>query len=157
MPKSITFTAPLSVIIRLAGFEVAMDDAHAVRVRERRERLHAELGRALRRERAHARDHGLERLAADVLHHHQPFAFVLEQLVDGGDARMAQPRDRDRLRAEPPRDFGVVQFGVEDLDGDVAMEHLVHRAIHGAHAATAKAIGDTVLSDNLADHGEPRS
>ena len=84
----------------LAGFEIAVHDAHAVRVRERGERLHAELGGALRRQRAHALDHALERLAAHELHDHQPLAFVLEELVDGGDAGMAQPRDGDGFARE---------------------------------------------------------
>ena len=74
-------------IHHVGRLQIAVHDAHAVGVRERRERLHAQLGRSLRRERAHALDHVLERLAAHELHDHQPLAFVLEELVDGGDAR----------------------------------------------------------------------
>ena len=84
-----------------AGFRSRWTTPQAVRVRERGERLHAEIGGALRRQRAHALDELLERLAAHELHHHQPLAFVLEQLVDGGDAGMVEPRDGDGFGAEP--------------------------------------------------------
>ncbi len=129
-----------------------MDDAHAVRVRERGERLHAEVGGALGRERAEALDHVLERLAADELHHHQPLAVVLEQLVDGGDAGMVEARDGDGFGAEPARHFGIVQLGVEDLDRDFAVEGLVEGPEYGAHAAPADAIDHAVFADVLPDH-----
>ena len=153
MPKSMTFTAPGLGEHDVGGLEIAMDDAQAVSVRERGQRLHAEV-RGLRScgERAFARHERLERLAAHELHDHEPLAFVLEQLVDGGDARMIQTCNGDGFRAKPASDRWIVQLGVEDLDGDVAMKGLVDRTVHRAHAATADAIRYSVLADVLSDH-----
>jgi hypothetical protein len=128
-----TLTAPFFRDHQIRGLEVAMHDPHAVRVCQGRQRLHHELSGALRGERPHARHHVLERLAADELHHHQPLAVVLEQFVDGGDAGMAEPGNSDRFGPEALGDFRVVQFGIEDFDGHIAMEHLVHGAVDRAH------------------------
>ena len=104
------------------------------------------------RERALARHERLERLAAHELHDHEPLAFVLKELVDGGDAWMIQARDGDGFGAKAAGDRRIVQLGVEDLDGDFAMKGLVDRAVYRAHAATANAIQDSVLADVLSDH-----
>ena len=135
--------------------QVPMHDAHAVRVRQRRQRLHgtARPPRSAGSAPA-ALDQVLERLAAHELHDHQPLVVALKQLVDRGDAGMVQPRDRHRLGAEPPRHFGIVQLGVEHLDRDFAIEGLVERAIDGTHAAAADAVEHTILADGLANHLE---
>ena len=103
-------------------------------------------------QRAHAIDHVLERLAAHELHDHQPLAFVLEQLVDGRDARMAEPGDGDRFGPEPLGDFWIVQFGIQNFDRHLAMERFVQRPIDRAHAAAANPVQDPVLADILPDH-----
>ena len=73
-------------------------------------------------------------------------------LVDGRDARMAEARDGDGFRAEALGDFRIVQLGVENFDGDLAVQDLVHRAIHGPHAAASDAVEDVILADGAPDH-----
>ena len=157
MPKSMTFRRPDSAEHQVRGFEIAMDDAHAVRMAERRERLRDEVHGAIGGYRTLARDEILERLAAHELDGHQPLAVVLEELEDRRDARMVQPRDRHRLGTEPPADAGIVQLGVENLERDVAVQRLVHRAVHGAHAATADLFDDPVFPELLTDKGHGRA
>ena len=137
---------------QVGRLQIAVDDAHAVRVRERGEALHHQVGGALGRERTEALDHVLERLAADELHHHQPLPVVLEQLEDGGDAGMIEARDGDGFGAEAPGDFRIVQLGVEDLDRDIAVEGVVEGAKDRAHAAPPHPIKHAVLADVLPDH-----
>jgi hypothetical protein len=119
--------------------------------------LHQEIRSLIDRQRAFARDEALQCFTAHELHHHEPFAFVLEQLVDGGDAWMTQTRHRDGLRPEAARDGRIVQFGVENLDGDFAVQGLVDGAVHRPHPASTDALQDSILPYVLTDHLQSRS
>ncbi len=55
---------------------------------------------------------------------------------------------RNRLRMSR-----VAEIGVEDLDGDFAIERLVDRLVHGPHAAPAEAFDDAILADGFTNHG----
>ena len=77
MPKSITLTAPVSVIIRLAGLRSRWTIAGAMRVAERVEHLRCRGARLRRRERAEAIAKSSNGLAAHELHHHQQLVVVL--------------------------------------------------------------------------------
>ena len=71
-------------------------------------------------------------------------ARVPAAVEDLGDTRMRQPRRGARL-PEPGRVLARV-WPVEDLQGDVAVEHLVVRAIDAAHAAAADQLAHYVPS-----------
>ncbi len=69
----------------------------------------------------------------------------LRDLVDLGDSRVAQGRERFRLPLEANEAVRISgeELG-EDLDGDVAIEPGVARAIDLAHAAGAERSNDGV-------------
>ena len=56
------------------------------------------------------------------------------------------------FRAKAFGDFRVVQLGVEDLDGDFAVQRLVDGTIDGAHAALPELVDNPVFSDVLPNH-----
>jgi hypothetical protein len=77
---------------------------------------------------------------------------VLEELEDGRDAGMIEPRDGDGFRAEAFGDLGIVQLGVEDFNRDFAMQRLVNGLVDRAHTATADTVEDAVFADVLTNH-----
>ena len=151
MPKSMIFDVTDFGEHDVGRLQVAVHHAHAVRVRQRGQALHTQRGRPIGRQRPIG-DQLLERVATHELHDHQPLAVVLEEFVDGGDAGMAEPGHRDGFGAEAARDLGVVQFGVENLDGDFAVEGLVDGSVHRTHAAASDAVQHTVFADVLPNH-----
>ena len=122
-------------------------------VRQRVEHLHRDMGGLRRRERPQAVAEIVNRLAAHELHHHEQLVVLTVQLVDGGDAGMAQTRERDRFTAEALEDVRVAQFGIEDLDGDVAVERLVDGLVDRSHASAPEAIDDAVFAEGFSEHG----
>ena len=130
-----------------------MHDAAAMRVPERVEHLHAQMRGLRRRQRAEPIRQLVERLAAHELHHHQQLVILLVmELVDRRDARVVEPRKRDRLAAEALQHVRVGQVGIEHLDRDLAVERLVDRLVDGAHAAATELVDDAVFTDSGADH-----
>ena len=87
MPKSITFTRPLSVDHQVGGLQIAVDDPGAMRVAERVEHLRAQRGGAVEWQRTEPIRDAIERLAPDELHHHQQIVVVLRELVERRDVR----------------------------------------------------------------------
>ena len=120
------------------GLQVTMDDAAAVsgversrdldRPSQRRRRRNWTASQALR-----------QRLAFDVLHHEVGDAVLRSNVVHRTDVRMTQSGYRLRLTLEPrPPGRVVGDAGWKNLDGDVAVQPGVARAIDLAHAASSK-------------------
>ena len=74
------------------GLQVAVDDAGAMRMFERREDLIDDVDGAIERQRSNAIAQLLERLAAHELHHHDQLRRRREEVVDRGDAWMIEAR-----------------------------------------------------------------
>jgi hypothetical protein len=90
------------------------------------------------RQRAHALDALLQRLALDVLEDDEGVVVVGAEVDHRDDVRMRQPRDGARLATEALELVGVARdLAVHQLDRDPALERLVERAIDGRHAARA--------------------
>ena len=76
----------------------------------------------------------LEQLRDGVVH-----AVVIAEIVNGEDVRMGERGDRTRLALESRDPFGIGRHGLrQNLDGHVAAQGRVVRAIHLAHATGAK-------------------
>ena len=152
MPKSMIFTAPVSVIIMLAGLRSRWTTPMLCACASAASACMQSSADRCGEQRAHAIDHVLERLAPHELHDHQPLAFVLEQLVNRRDPRMAEAGDRDRFRPKAFGNFRIVQFGIQNFDRHIAMKRLVQRPIDRAHAPAADPVQYPILADILPDH-----
>ena len=122
MPKSSTFTRPPSMIITLAGLDVAVHDVDPVHVGEHRRDLRRDRRRPrhARRRRLVVRvvEQRLQRRAAQQLHDEpQPRGAVRRGfdpgVVDGGRAGVLELRGDPDLAQEP---LAVTVQRVEDLD-----------------------------------------
>jgi hypothetical protein len=97
-----------------------------------------------------------EGAAPHVLHGEEKLLAVMKEAVDGGDGRVAHPRQDLRLGPEPLDDLRLPgQRGPDRLDRHLALQHLVDGAIHGAHPAFADLLHDPVAADESADHCGP--
>ena len=132
--------------------QIAMHDSGAMRVGERIENLHAQLCGLRWRQLAETFGQIVEGFAADELHHHQQVVVVAMQLEEGGDALVVQTRERHRFGPEALEHVTFPEVGVQDLDRNFAFERLVHCLVDSAHAATAKAIDDSIFSYCLTKH-----
>ncbi len=86
-----------------------------------------------------------EVLALDQLHHDVRPGVVLAEVVNGDDVGVAQRRGRPGLVTEPGQEVGVApELGAQQLDGNVALELRVARAIDAGHAALSEKLQQTV-------------
>ena len=131
------------------GLHVAMDDAGAVRVRERAEQLDGERRRDLGRERARLLQELAQRLAADELDDEVLLVLVGRRDVEHlDDVAMPELRDRLGLGLEAVGDLAALaEVRVQHLDGDVAPEPLVVRTIDGRHPAVPELLEHFVLRE----------
>src|SRR5688500_7686083 len=99
-------------------------------------------------------DHLGEQAAVHELHRDERMAVRFADFVDRADVRVCQVRGRaglvEQARALVRPDLATA----DDLDRDGAVELLVLRAIHDAHAAGAEARPDPVMAEGLANHRE---
>ncbi len=124
---------------------VAMDDAADVGGMERLADLGAHPGGLSRGQRPGLADDRRQVLALDQLHHDVRPGVVLAEVVDGDDVGVAQRRSRTGLVAEPGQEVGVAsELGPQQLDGDVALELRVARAIDPGHAALSEKLQQAV-------------
>src|SRR5512144_1949322 len=116
-----------------------MDDAAAMRVRERPRDL-AQDARGVRWREWTARPESLaERLTLDVAHHEEDEAVGLADAMDRHDVRMRESRGRARLAEEPlARLRAAREVRRQHLDGDVAVELHVAREVDDSHPAAAE-------------------
>jgi hypothetical protein len=129
----------------VVGLEIAVDDAELVRGDERAHDRDDQLDRAADRELLAALDQLLQRLALQVLEHHEGRLPVLADLVDDDDVLVAAARGRARLDEEALRQLGL--RGRQELDRDAATELGVAREVDHAHAALAELADQLVLRD----------
>ena len=114
-----------------------MDDAELVRRLERFGELPGNLERLGDRDRSLG-DALLEGRSLDELHDDRARAAALFEAVDVRDERMIQRREHPRLALEARQAIGIVDDRLgQDLDGDVAVEPGVARAIDLAHPTGA--------------------
>ena len=149
-PKSSTLTAPSGLRLMFAGFEIAMDDALRVRRLERVRDLMRDVQRFGHRHRPARQSLG-EILPWNELHHQrlEPVHFL--EAVDHADVGMVEGGEHPRLALEAHDVFRIVsERARQDLDGDIASQPGIARAIHLAHAAYAKELLDL-------EHAEPAS
>jgi hypothetical protein len=93
-----------------------------------------------------------QRLALDELHHDVDAPLELSHVVDGGDVGVAHRRGGPRLaqHALPSRLVGG-HLAPQYLQSHLALEALVDRAVHHAHAAEAELLDDAKAPQPL--HG----
>ena len=143
IPKSVSSTRPSRAEQHVAGLDVAVQHAGGVRGAQRAQHVQADAGRLARARCALLLDCVGERGPVDVLHDDPGPAVVLQHVVDGDDGGVVDPGGGARLRLgagvqHGPVALGDVERGGQLLDGDGAVQHLVMRAPHPAHAAAAR-------------------
>jgi hypothetical protein len=131
------------------GLEVAVHDPAVMRAREPARDPSRDAQRFDHRERPVA-EHAAERLARDVLHHEEDAPPLFAHFVERRDVGVRDGRGGPRLAQEALAPFGIRgERGRQHLDRNVAMELLVHGAIHDAHAAFADAPDDPEMREPL--------
>jgi hypothetical protein len=145
----------------VAWFQIAMDDALAVRVVERVGDLDGEAEHLFGRQRS-PREAVIQCFALQILHDQELHALRLRRVGvrhDGvadveqcADVRMAQRRNRARLGVEPRAASGPLgELGGEQFDRDRAFQARVAGLIDFAHSARADERDDLVRSKLCAD------
>jgi len=121
----------------VAGLEIAVRDALAVRAVERLGDLDAVAQHLRERHRA-AREPLRGGFSFEQLHDDVLDAILAADVVERADVRMVEARDRLRLALESLPEVGVARDVLgEDLDRDGAFESCVASPIDLAHAACA--------------------
>ena len=122
------------------GLHIAVHESLLRGEGERVHELLADAHHANRVEAAGIRLHVLvEGPAGHQLHRDVRHALLLSEGVYLGDVRMVEPRGSLRLALEALDELRVrPEFLQHDLDGHLAVEHLVARKVHAAHAAVAQ-------------------
>ncbi len=131
----------------VAGLEIAMRDAAAVRVIEGVSDLTSVPQHVSDGERSTGDPVG-ECLALEVLHDEKLDAIVVAEVEEPADVRMAELRDRTGLALESCRSRGACPGG-KDLDGDGAIEARILRAIHLSHSAGPRHLHDGIGPETL--------
>ena len=131
-------------VVRL---EIAVDDALVVGRGEALGDLRGVVDRLAHRQRR-ASDALAQRLALEQLGDHERRAVVSAEIVDREDVRVVELAGGARLLLEATQPVGVLGEGRgQDLEGDLATDARVARAIHLAHAADAERPRHFVGSD----------
>ena len=136
----------------VAGLDVAVHEAEVVGRLQCAGGLLEHVEGVLLRQARGASQHLRQCLAADELHDQvgQRLRGVLGDVavvVDLRDVRVLDTRGHLRLGAEPSHELGVPgELRVQDLDGDVAVEHVVVGFPDAAHAARCDVSGQAVAS-----------
>ena len=140
----------------VAGLDVAVDDAHVMRVFERVEHAEHHLFGVSLAERAVRLDHVTQRLALDELHHQvrQPLRAaavghhgLLAGVVDVDDVRVVHLRHGVRFAAESGQeDLVVGQVGAHDLDRHRTSQARVQCHAHFGHASTPYKLAELIAA-----------
>ena len=134
-------------VVRL---EVAVDDAGVVGVLEPVANLSqvAPCGRAI--EGAPVEDVS-EGALLDEGHGEEDDVAGHDEVVDGEDVGVVEAREGPGLELEALEEALILfQVGEEGLEGDLAAEGLLGRAVHDGHSAGAEALVDVVVADSRA-------
>ena len=138
----------------VAGLDVAVNDAHAVRILERVEHAHHHLfGVALAQSAVHL-ENVAQGLALDILHHQirQMLGLAgfggddfLARIVDVHDVGIVHLRHGMGFATETLKeDLVVGEVGAHDLDRDGTSKTRIERHVHFGHAATADQLAELV-------------
>ena len=139
--------APLLVEENVFRLDVAVNDAGVVGVLERVAELRDDAQRLARRELARAQDVA-QVGAVDEFHHDVVAARDFSEFMDGDDVLMRQRRERPGFPVEALDELGILgQIVRQHLDGDVAFELRLSRAVNGAHSAAADPFDDLDAGD----------
>jgi hypothetical protein len=130
------------------GLDVAVNDPVRMRASERARRTATDSSSSRRRFETACGATLLEQL-----HDDDDAPVDLIDAVDRRDVRMRQLRGEPRLADEAPLLVVVGVAREEHLEGDLAFEPLVERAVHGAHASSPELTVDAEASDLGADKG----
>ena len=135
--------------------EVAVDDAARVSRTQAAGDLAPERGDVLWRQRPPV-EAVAERLAPVARHRHEgPPVVGLADLVDGADVRMVDAGRGPRFGEEPLAGLRVGATVVgQHLEGHLAVEPLVLRPVHDAHAALSQRAEHAVTADGVGGHGK---
>ncbi len=159
IPKSVIFAPPSPLSSTFWGLTSRWTISLGMRRAERARDLDAVGERRGDLDRGLATDQVLERLAVDVLEHDVRSARLdpvhaargarvpLAGVDHRDDVGMVELRHRARLATEALELIGVRgDLAVHQLDRDLALEHGVERAIHGAHATVPDARVEAVAT-----------
>src|SRR5262245_14054491 len=114
-------------------------------VRKRVDNLQGQLEHALLRRRFFG-DYIAERPPLDILHDDEAAVAVVRDFVDCADVGVIERRGRPGLTENSPADVELVR-GIDELDGDGALQSRVEGAIDDAHAAGAEDAFDFIVSE----------
>lgn len=89
----------------------------------------------------------IERLSVDELGGDEQLVGGLADVVDGDHVGVLQARQGAGLAQRALAPALVVQLGVEQLDGDLALERRIPGAPHHAHAAVAEHGVEAIAAD----------
>jgi len=93
-----------------------------------------------------------ERLSANVFHDEEICAALRIEIVDGGDVRVIEFRERAGFVVETTARGIIGESAVmEEFDGDVTVEVRVPSKVHSTHAAAADLALDAVVTEFEAD------
>jgi hypothetical protein len=128
----------------VAGLEVAMDDACAMRARQSIRYLHRVRQRLIKRDGAFLQPIG-QRLAFQKLHDEEISGVLAADVVKRTDVGMVERRDRARFLVEPLTELRIdSQRFRQHFDRDDAIESSVAGFVDLAHPARAKGRDDFV-------------
>jgi hypothetical protein len=131
----------------VAGLDVAVHDAARMGVFEGARQLHADDDDVPDGQGAGLLQRLRQRGAFEQLHGHVGPAFDLAHVVDDDDVGVRQASGGARLAQEAVAALVVLgQRGVQELDGHVAVDRRVVRAVDRGHAAAAEAALDLVAA-----------
>ena len=134
--------------------DVAVQDAHVVRVFDTLQGLAEQRHRSRCHHRFRIANDVVERGAVDELHHHVEVVAAAEEREERGGIGMVQLGEGDRLTAEARQQIGLAgQLGAQALDRHLAVEHDIDALEDGPHAAFADLLDNLVVPYNAADHG----
>ena len=129
------------------GLHVAVDDPLRVGCRKRPGNRGRDPRGLARRECAIGAQDRREVLTVDELHDDERTAWILAVVVDADDVGVRKRRHGAGLEPEARREIRVAEIlGTEQLDGDVAAQLGVGRAVDGRHAALSDQLDQPVAA-----------
>ena len=121
----------------VVGLHVAMNQSGPVDGGERAAEVEPDEGRFARADRTAVHELLLERAAREQLHRNADNAVDDVRTIDGDDVRMPEPRHQLAFRDDAGPSDVVASAAGEQLEGDLAIQPDVARAVHHAEAALA--------------------
>ena len=136
----------------VAGFQIAVDHASAMRLVQSFADLNAELQHLRQRQRAFAQAVG-KSFAFEKLHDQIVSSILMANIVQSADVGMIQRRNRPCLALKALPGFGRREMRRKNLNRNRAIEAGVARAVNLAHAACTDG-GDDFIGAELCARSE---